>query len=299
MEQDADINNDSIPSPLMITASIVTYRNSAEDLYNVLSSALSAPISKIYIADHSPDAEVWILLNREPRLKELLKNVRHIVEYEQAENRGFGAGHNRAIRKSMELGADYHLILNPDIKWGVTDTVIEELADYMNHHPDVGMITPKVLFPDGRLQYTCKLLPTPLDLIGRRFLPKSWTRKRNERFELRFTGYDHIMNVPYMHGCFMMFRNETLKKTGLFDERFFMYPEDIDITRRLHEVSETIFYPYVSIYHVHGAASRKFGKMLWIHITNMVRYFNKWGWWIDPKRRKANRKLLERESKQH
>lgn len=279
----------------MFTASIVTYKNSAEDLYNVLSSALSASPHKIYIVDHSPGDEVEVLLfKRESRLKEILKHT-SIVEYERVENKGFGAGHNRAIRKSMDAGATYHAILNPDIKWGVTDTVIEELTAYMDSHPEAGMITPKVLFPDGSLQYTCKLLPTPLDLIGRRFLPKSWARRRNERFELRFTGYDRIMNVPYMHGCFMLFRNETLRKTGLFDERFFMYPEDIDITRRLHEVSETVFYPYVSIYHVHGAASRKFGKMLWIHLTNMIKYFNKWGWWFDPKRRKANRKLLEQE----
>ncbi|MDE7414604.1 MAG: glycosyltransferase family 2 protein [Muribaculaceae bacterium] len=281
----------------MITASLVTYKNSAEDLYNVLSSALSTPIRKIYIVDHSPYGEVHFILHKDPRLKKLLRDSGDIVEYDHAENRGFGAGHNRAIRKSMELDPDYHIILNPDIRWNSADRVVEKLACYMDKHPEAGMIAPKVLFPDGRLQYTCKLLPSPLDLIGRRFLPKSWRRSGNEKFELHFTGHDHIMNVPYIHGCFMMFRIDTLQKTGLFDERFFMYPEDIDITRRIHEVAETIYYPEVSIYHVHGAASRKFGKMLWIHIVNMIKYFNKWGWIFDSKRRNANKALLSSEKK--
>ncbi len=276
----------------MTTASVVTYCNSAADLLGVMRSALNAPIDIIYLIDHSQADEVNHFISspssaEERELSELLSNDR--VVYEQHPNRGFGAGHNIAIRKSMEEGAKYHAILNPDIYW--SDPVINTLTDYMEAHPEVGMMTPKVLYPDGRLQYNCKLLPTPLDLIGRRFLPTSWTRKRNARFELRETGYDHIMNVPYIHGCFMLFRNETLKKAGLFDERFFMYPEDIDITRRLHKVSKTLFYPSVSIFHAHGAASRKFGKMLWIHITNMIKYFNKWGWWRDPERKRINSKL--------
>ncbi|MDE6028130.1 MAG: glycosyltransferase family 2 protein [Muribaculaceae bacterium] len=281
----------------MITASIVTYCNKATDLERVLRSALDSPIDIIYLIDHSPGDEVKRFVTSPADASEeatgaLMNNPK--VRYEQHPNRGFGAGHNVAIRKSMEQGARYHAILNPDIYW--TDPVIETLAEYMDKHPGVGMMTPKVLFPDGRLQYNCKKLPTPLDLIGRRFLPKKWMKKRNDRFELHSTGYDHIMNVPYIHGCFMLFRNDTLRKTGLFDERFFMYPEDIDITRRLHEISETLFYPHVSLYHAHGAASRKFGKMLWIHMTNMIRYFNKWGWWRDEGRKRFNSRLENKES---
>lgn len=277
---------------MTITASIVTYCNSAEDLRKVISSALSSSIDTLFIIDHSPADEVKSLLSG--LLSFLEQEIRNgKVIYQKAPNRGFGAGHNIAIKKSMEAGADFHAILNPDIYW--EGDVIKPLAEYMDTHPDVGMMTPKVLYPDGRLQYTCKMLPTPFDLIGRRFLPSGWTRKRNERFELRASGYNRIMNVPYMHGCFMIFRNETLKKTGLFDERFFMYPEDIDITRRLHEISNTIFYPDVSIYHAHGAASRKFSKMLWIHIVNMIRYFNKWGWIHDQQRNEINRRLLKKQ----
>ena len=101
------------------------------------------------------------------------------------------------------------------------------------------------------------------------------------------------MNVPYLSGCFMFFRVAALEEVGMFDERFFMYPEDIDITRRMHEQYKTIFYPYASIIHAHAAASKTSSKMLKIHITNMVKYFNKWGWFFDRKRRMINKQLLK------
>ena len=161
----------------------------------------------------------------------------------------------------------------------------------MDANADVALITPKVFYPDGRLQYTAKMCPTPLDLIFKRFLPPSLARRRMKRFTLAFTGYDRVMDVPYMHGCFMLFRVAPLVEIGMFDERFFMYPEDIDITRRLHEKYRTLFYPGVSIVHAHAAASRTSLRMLRIHISNMIRYFNKWGWLNDPQRRAANRRL--------
>jgi GT2 family glycosyltransferase len=152
---------------------------------------------------------------------------------------------------------------------------------------------PKVLYPDGKIQYLCKLLPTPFDLIFRRFLPAKWTESRMEKFEMRKTGYNKLMQVPYLSGCFMFLRTEALKEIGLFDERFFMYPEDIDLTRRIHRKYQTVFYPDVSIVHHHAQSSYLNLKMLRIHITNMILYFNKWGWVFDKERRKINNEILK------
>nr|WP_028950943.1 hypothetical protein [Sulfurihydrogenibium subterraneum] len=69
-------------------------------------------------------------------------------------------------------------------------------------------------------------------------------------YELRFTGYNKIMEVPYLSGCFMFIRTKVLEKVGLFDERFFMYLEDTELSRRIHKVSKTIFLslcPYISL----------------------------------------------------
>ena len=94
-------------------------------------------------------------------------------------------------------------------------------------------------------------------------------------------------------GSFMFFRVACFEKVGLFDERFFMYPEDIDITRRMHRYYRTMFWPEVTIVHAHKAESYKNPKMLRIHIVNIIRYFNKWGWFCDKERTLWNRRLLQ------
>ena len=257
----------------------MTYNTRKEDLDKVLFSALSEDIDRVYIIDHSPQAGIEQLLPSDSR-----------IVYEKRPNLGYGAGHNAAIRNAMEAGARYHAVLNPDIYW--EGKVVGKLAKFMDNHPNVGQMLPKVLYPDGRLQYTCKLIPTPYDLIASRFVPGFLKRRHMARFRLEKTGYRKIMDVPYMHGCFMMLRIDALQDVGLFDERFFMYPEDIDLTRRIHERWKTLFYPNVSIFHAHAAESRTSLKMLSIHIVNMVKYFNKWGWIFDSKRRHFNRRLL-------
>ena len=101
----------------MITASIVVYCNKAADLVRVLRSALASPIDIVYLIDHSPADEVKRFMDspanqEEEHLSLLMRDGR--VVYEKHSNRGFGAGHNIAIRKSMAAGAAYHAILNPE-----------------------------------------------------------------------------------------------------------------------------------------------------------------------------------------
>ena len=175
---------------------------------------------------------------------------------------------------------------NPDII--ITPETLNVLVPFLEEHKMVGCVTPQVKYPDGELQYLCKLLPTPLDVFGRRFLPKRWIERRNRRYELRDSGYNRIMNIPYLSGCFMLFRTEAVRKARLFDERFFMYPEDVDLTRRIHRDYLTVYYPHTTIIHNHAKASYRSLRMLWVHIVNMCRYFNKWGWWHDPERKMMN-----------
>ena len=205
-------------------------------------------------------------------------------------NLGYGAAHNIAIQQTLTQHIPYHLVVNSDIYF--QSESIGQLLDFMENHQDIGSLMPKIFYPDEKIQYLCKLIPTPLDLFGRRFLPRKWMQKRIERFELQQFGYDKILDVPYLSGCFMLLRSEALEKVGLFDERFFMYPEDIDLTRRIREHYRTIFYPHVSVIHNHAQGSYKSKKLLWIHIINLIRYFNKWGWFCDKKRQLINKETL-------
>lgn len=206
-------------------------------------------------------------------------------------NPGFGAGHNIAIREAQQLGSAYHLILNADVYFD--RDVLSPMLDYMDDNQKVGHMMPKVLNPDGTVQRLCKLVPTPADLLFRRLLGRKKNESRNSNFELKFSGYDKIMFVPYLSGCFMLLRQSALKKVGLFDERYFMYPEDIDLTRRIAMHYETLFFPAVAVTHQHGAASYKSLKMLFIHIFNICKYFNKWGWIFDKDRDRLNLKTLD------
>jgi GT2 family glycosyltransferase len=110
---------------------------------------------------------------------------------------------------------------------------------------------------------------------------------------MRASGYDKVMDVPYLSGCFMFFRTEALREVGLFDERFFLYPEDIDITRRMRRKFRTVYYPEVSIIHQHAHSSYENFHMLWIHMFNMIKYFNKWGWFCDKERKVVNQEIMK------
>jgi len=270
-----------------INVSIVLFKNNQEMVSKVINSCLSSElIYKIYLIDNSPTDEFKDFVNIDSRIKYIFNNA----------NLGFGKAHNIAMRKSIENSVPYHLVLNPDVYFD--EGVLEELYEYMEGNKDVGLVMPKVLYPDGRIQYLCKLLPTPFDLFGRRFLNfypfKKYIEKRNEIYELRFTGYDKIMEVPYLSGCFMFIRTKVLEKVGLFDERFFMYLEDTDLSRRIHKMAKTIYYPYVHIYHEYGKGSYKNKKLLKYHIESAIKYFNKWGWFFDKERREINKKVLSK-----
>lgn len=265
----------------MITSSIVLYCTDITQLNTIINCVVHSPIDYLFLIDNSPT----------DCLKPFCDNKLTTIEYVfNGKNKGYGAAHNIAIRRSLDMKSEYHIVLNPDIIFN--PDVVEKIKAYMDQYKSVGQLLPKVFYPDGTLQYLCKMIPTPLDLIFKRFLPSKLAQKRLHRYQLRFTGYNMVMNVPYLSGCFMFFRMSALNDIGLFDERFFMYPEDIDITRRMHKKYETIFYPEVSIVHAHAAESYRSKKMFLIHIFNMIKYFNKWGWLFDKERRDINKQLL-------
>lgn len=264
-----------------INISIVLYKNNSEVLKKAISSCLSSTLlNKLYLIDNSPNDSLKDLARLDSRIIYIFNNA----------NLGFGKAHNIAMRKSIEENIPYHLVLNPDVYF--EKGVLEELHDFMENNQDIGLVMPKVLYPDGSLQYLCKLLPTPWDLFMRRFFKlgflKKMLDKRNEIYELRFTGYDKIMEVPYLSGCFMFLRVDALKKVGLFDERFFMYLEDTDLTRRIYKVAKTVYYPYVHIYHEFGKGPHKSLRLLYYNIVSGIKYFNKWGWFLDKERESIN-----------
>ena len=261
------------------------YKNNRDMLLAAIHSFLNTSLDvKLYLVDNSPT----------PELEDLIVDSRVEYFYLNA-NRGFGAGHNVIMRRFHLMGK-YHLILNPDIYF--KKGTLEALFDYMDANPDVANVMPKVFYPSGKFQNICKLLPTPKDWILRMFCPfKSIKRTINDRFEMRFADFDKEMNVPYLSGCFMLFRSSAIQEIGVFDEGIFMYGEDTDINRRLYQKYRTMYYPKVSIIHNHEAGSHKNLRLAWIHIKAAVYYLNKWGWFFDKERDEINKRTIELYSK--
>ncbi len=268
---------------LEVSASIVLFHNKTEQLEKVIKSFLNTNLKvKLYLIDNSSNDELKELENIDNRIEYIFNNA----------NLGYGKAHNIAMKKSIENKIPYHVVLNPDIYFD--SGVLEKLYEYMEENRDIGNIIPQVLYPNGEIQYLCKLLPAPIDLIFRRFIPfKSWKEKRNEKYELRFTGYKNIANIPSLSGCFMFLRTSVLEDVGLFDENIFMYLEDNDLNRRIHTKYKTIFYPKVSIYHEYEKESYVNKKLLLYHIKSAIYYFNKWGWFFDKERSKINSRCLK------
>lgn len=266
-----------------ITACIVLYNNNRQILSKAIDSFINSDLNlKLYLVDNSPSSH----------LKDVCLDER--VEYIfNGANIGFGAGHNIGIRKSMEFNSQYHLILNPDIEFG--KGTLEKLVDFLNSKLDVGLVSPKTLYPDGNIQYLCRMLPTPFDFFLKRFIPKpilSLVKTRIDRYEFKDKDYNKVMEVPFLSGCFMLVRTEVFKKVGMFDENIFMYTEDIDLCRRIFKSYKTIYYPEAIVTHGYERGSAKNLGLLFISIRSAIYYFNKWGWFFDKDRDIINSKVL-------
>ncbi len=234
----------------------------------------------LYIVDNSPtDA-----------LASLSSDTR--IEYHHVgANIGFGAANNVILKQNEKLGK-YHLVLNPDIV--IEPGTLEALVDFMDKNIDVGGVNPMLKYPGGAIQHVPKLFPTPLDLF-RRFVPG--LIRIFPRYEQRYTLSLKPADTPYevniISGCFMMLRSSLLE-THIFDERFFMYFEDFDLSRILSKNARLMVIPHVSVIHHYARGAHKNWSLFKLFIISMVKYFNKYGWLFDKYRRRKNEEILSK-----
>lgn len=270
----------------MLTVSIVLYNTPVLMLDKALKCLLEVQeISKIYLIDNSPMPREKILDvrvdcdNLPPKISYFFAN----------ENLGYSKGHNILLNSPEKCGK-YHLVMNADIFF--ESGTIEQIISFMNSSKDIGLLMPKILNPDKTIQRQAKLLPTPTNLFARRFLPKFISRRLDKKFELHHYNYQHTQEIPYLNGSFMFFRSSELSKIGGFEEKIFMYGEDLDISRRFFMQSKSVVYPDAQVIHEHQKASFKSLKPLIFHIKGVVAYFNKWGWLFDSTRNQINKRVL-------
>jgi hypothetical protein len=254
---------------IRVTISLVAL-NQREDLERLLPTLVPAAAES--------RAEVMLVENRSTDgARELVeREFPSVIVESNPRVAGYGENHNINLRKAR---GQYFVVMNSDMT--VDRDTFTRLADYMDERPHVGMVAPKVLNADGTLQPLNKRTPTIVDLFVRRFVPRRFHKyfaARLARYEMLDVGYEHEYAVPNISGCFMFCRTDVLRSLGGFDERYFLYFEDFDLTRRMQRTHHTMYYPGVTVTHYWHRTAHKSWKYSYYFMRSALRYFNRWGY---------------------
>lgn len=250
-----------------ISASIVLYNENLEELKKTINSFLSTPLSKkLFLIDNTNNA----------RFKNTFSNNNNIVYISNNKNVGFGKGHNQIIKNITNL-SDFHLILNPDVTF--KKEVIPNLISELKKDDSIAMIAPKVLFPNKKTQDSCRKYPTPKELILRRFgIFKTFFKKTISKRKYHNTILEKAFYPEYLTGCFQLYKTADFVQINGFDERYFLYMEDVDICKKIDAINKKkMFFPSEKIQHTLKQGSSKNLYLFFIHLSSAIKYFKKWG----------------------
>lgn len=258
----------------LITLSIVTYNNEriiSDTLDSLLARWPCRQPMQVLLVDNCS-------LDGTPEILQYYAMTHERIEFIQNNaNTGYGGGHNLAI---WRVASRYHVICNPDIL--IKNGTLDRLAVFMDANPNVGMVSPRFRFRDGRLQPLNHRLPTITDLFLRRFVPGQIRRhfhRRSDYYVMLDVGYENVCEVPFPSGAFLFCRTDVLHRIRGFDDNFFLYFEDVDLAHRVRQAGyRTVYCPDAEVIHLWERAAHKSWRMAWAFIRSAFRYFNKWGY---------------------
>lgn len=245
-----------------VSGCIVTYNNRdviEECVDTILNNTRELNFTLFVVDNGSTDGTVDIIREKYPKVK-IIRNE---------DNLGFGHGHNKVLRL---IDSEYHVVINPDISMDMD--AITPLCEYLEEHVNVAMITPMVLNEDGTQQHLPKYCPSIRHVIISKFKPFKYLRKEYTRENENLTTPTRI---EFCTGCFFVIRTSAFKELEGFDQRFFMYCEDADLSRRIRIFNEIIFYPYAHVIHKWKRDNTKNLKGVFRFMTSLLKYFIKWG----------------------
>lgn len=274
-----------------LIVSIVVYKPDIGKLKQTLNSLFNCDLNlMIYIVDNSPT----------PWPPAVYENPRNNLCYlfNAGRNIGFGRAHNINIRKHVD-NSKYFLILNPDIYFD--PSILEAMIERMDADKEIGLSIPKICYPNGEIQHVNRRLPRPQDYLFSFINTKTRRRlfwsKKYRQYLLQDMNLEKPLTCPVISGCFMFFRSKCLKELGGFDERFFLYLEDTDLSRRAFLKYKTVIFSDLLAYHHWKRGGHKSVKLFLTQARNTLRYFNKWGWLTDIQRSQCNKKVCYYNSK--
>ena len=242
-----DVEN--VNTTIAISIVIVNYRVPEylrETLRSIEQAEMSDRTEVIVVDNASGDESQKIITSEFPSTRWI--QLKH--------NIGFGKACNVGVQNAR---GSYILLLNPDTM--ISRNTLSVACSFMQSHPDIGLIGPKILNPDGTLQASCKRgFPTPSVTFYHfsglsRLFPRS---RRFGRYNLTFLDADTSAPVDAVSGSFMFMPRILFLQIGGFDERFFLYGEDLDLCYRIKESGHAVWYhPATQIIHRKGKSSAK------------------------------------------
>ena len=252
-------------------------------------------IESLRLLEHrGPDYQSFNIFNEDKlfighRLLRIRSNLEESIQPITSKGGRYTISYNGEIYNSCNLSRKYlldekfHLIINPDIIIE-DENLITKLVNYLNQNDDTAMIQPLIIgYPDKAIQFLCKRNPTFIIQILRGFFNNftnklKFLRNYNFWYEMRDLAYKKdIVESTYLSGAFMLCRTAILNKINWFDERFFMYLEDADLTRRLSKFGKCIHHPLFTVRHVWARGSHKSIFLKLIAIVSYFKYSQKWG----------------------
>lgn len=257
----------TMEQPAGASACIVVYGGAGEALAaarSLLEHTKGVPLSLYLVDNASPDGAGQALEEAFPP-----GNGQGVQVVRLAQNRGFGAGHN-AVRDS--ISSKYHFVVNPDIL--LTEDSVSALCAWMDEHPDVVMATPRLVFPGGAEQYTPKRAPT-LRAVAARVTP--FFKGAERRYLMRDEDLTEPQDLTFCTGCFFVIRTEVFRRIGGFDEGYFMYVEDADLTRKALKMGRVCYVPCTAVTHAWHRDTHKSARSFLLQLRSMGRYWAKWG----------------------
>ena len=211
---------------------------------------------------------------------DLVKGNPKIKFIQNDKNSGFAAGNNLGIRQAT---GKYVIICNPDL--AIFSKAFEIMYDYMEANIEVAMAGPRLINADKSVQYSCTRFPDwHLPFYRRTFLGKTKKAKQwlND-YLMKDVDHSEIFYTPVLFGACLIVRRSLLHSVGLFDERYFMYMEDLDWSRRFWERGYKVAYlGNVEVIHLHkresaqeGILKSLFSKSARYHIFSFIKYLKK------------------------
>jgi GT2 family glycosyltransferase len=250
---------------------IIVHYNTTDLLRNCLKS--------IYRQDYNFEYEVVVVDNASESLCGIEENFSQAQIIRNNINLGFARANNQGLKNAR---GKYILFLNPDTE--VNKDSLEEMLKFMENNPDVGLVGPKLLYPDGLLQLSCRKFHSVRSILLRRIplIRPLFSPKILDEHLMSDWGHDSVRQVDWLLAACMMVPRKIIEEINGFDECYRLYFEDVDLCYRIKQHGlKIIYYPRAVVIHHHRRESaEKFSKKTIWHIQSAIRFFNKFGWKI-------------------